>query len=58
MGHLGIFIYSVARKIFSRASSTEETTETKKCMHCLRRIKTSHDKCPHCRSTDFAFDGG
>ena len=56
MNHLGVFIHSVARKMFSRSSSKEEVTETKKCMNCLRRIKISHDKCPHCRSTDFTFD--
>jgi len=56
MSHFGIFIYSVARKMFPRASSKEEVTETKKCMNCLRRIKISYDRCPHCRSDDFAFD--
>jgi len=56
MSHFGMFIHSVARKMFSRDSSKEEVTETKKCMRCLKRIKISYDRCPHCRSAEFAFD--
>jgi len=29
------------------------TTETKKCLRCLRRISIEYVRCPHCRSDDF-----
>ncbi|MDR2942284.1 MAG: hypothetical protein LBV17_06815 [Treponema sp.] len=48
------------KKLFSGNSSKkeikEETTETKKCTRCLRRIKVTFDVCPHCRSMDFEYD--
>ena len=58
LNHLGLFFHSIAGKMFSRIFSKkgEVITETKKCMNCLRRIKISYDRCPHCRSDDFAFD--
>jgi hypothetical protein len=34
----------------------EETSETKKCMRCLRRVKIFHYKCPYCGSIEFNFD--
>jgi RNA polymerase subunit RPABC4/transcription elongation factor Spt4 len=33
-----------------------ETTETKKCVNCLRRIEISYYLCPYCKSTDFIYD--
>jgi len=33
----------------------EKTTETKKCMHCLRRVDINVSKCPHCRKQDFEW---
>jgi hypothetical protein len=56
LDHLYLFFYSVAMMMFSRIFPEDETTETKKCMYCLKRIKISHDKCPHCKSIDFTFD--
>jgi rRNA maturation endonuclease Nob1 len=51
---------NLLRKIFSPNSSEEkikeETTETKKCMRCLKRIKISFNFCPHCHSEDFVYD--
>jgi RNA polymerase subunit RPABC4/transcription elongation factor Spt4 len=51
---------NIIKKLFSGNSSkkeiVEETTETKKCLRCLRRIKTTYNSCPHCRSTDFVYD--
>jgi rRNA maturation endonuclease Nob1 len=45
------------KKMFSLNSSEEkiqeETTETKKCWNCLRRIKIDYAFCPHCSSKDF-----
>jgi predicted Zn-ribbon and HTH transcriptional regulator len=32
-----------------------ETTETKKCMYCLRRVNINISKCPHCRKQDFEY---
>jgi Zn finger protein HypA/HybF involved in hydrogenase expression len=47
-------------KIFSGNSSKketdEETTETKKCLRCLRRMNIDNFYCPHCKSTDFIYD--
>jgi len=56
LDHLGLFFHSIVRKMFSHVSSKKETTETKKCMNCLRRVKVSHYKCTHCGTTDFIFD--
>lgn len=36
----------------------KEIVETKKCKHCLRRAALEKCRCPHCRKTDFIFDGG
>jgi len=33
----------------------DESTETKKCLHCLRRVSVKHLKCPHCRKEDFQY---
>jgi len=56
LDRLYLFFYSVATIMFPRIFPEDETTETKKCMYCLKRIKIFHDKCPHCRTTDFTFD--
>jgi DNA-directed RNA polymerase subunit RPC12/RpoP len=56
LDHLDLFFCSIAEKILFCIFSKEETTETKKCMHCLRRIKISHYRCPYCGTTDFIFD--
>ena len=56
MNKLILLLSSVFREVFPGISSKEETTETKKCMHCLRRIKAFHYKCPYCKATEFIFD--
>jgi len=56
LDRLYVFLYAVTIMMFPRLFPEDETTETKKCMYCLRRIKIHHYKCPHCRSTDFNFD--
>ena len=33
----------------------EKTQETKKCMHCLRRVDIQVSKCPHCRKEGFLY---
>jgi predicted RNA-binding Zn-ribbon protein involved in translation (DUF1610 family) len=42
--------------ILHKKEIKEETTETKKCIRCLRRIKISHYKCPYCGTTNFIYD--
>jgi len=58
LNHLDLFFCSFVRKTLSRIFSKKEEaiTETKKCMNCLRRIKISFYRCPHCRTTDFIFN--
>ena len=56
LNYLNLLFYAVVTKILPRVFPEEKSTETKKCMHCLRRIKTFHYKCPYCRTTDFIFD--
>jgi hypothetical protein len=56
MNKLILLLSSVVRGMFPGISSEEETTETKKCKYCLRRVKLYHYKCPHCRTNDFIFD--
>jgi len=34
---------------------TEKTTETKKCMRCLRRVAVYVPKCPQCGGQDFEW---
>jgi len=34
--------------------SVKDSEETKKCLHCLRRVGTHWEKCPHCRHSNFA----
>ena len=34
-----------------------ETIETKKCNNCLKRVTIELNRCPHCRTDDFTFDG-
>jgi rRNA maturation endonuclease Nob1 len=51
---------NILKNLFSGNSSKkeikEETTETKKCVRCLRRIKITFNACPHCRSMDFVYE--
>jgi len=54
--HLDLFFYSIAGKMLSGIFSKEKTAKTKKCRKCLRRIKITYDKCPHCMSAGFVFD--
>ena len=56
LNHLQLFLLSIAGTMFSDVFQEEETSETKKCMYCLRRIKIHHYKCPHCRTTNFDFN--
>jgi len=32
-----------------------KTTETKKCLDCLRRINIENIKCPYCKTDNFQF---
>jgi ubiquitin len=54
------YLMNILEKLFSgnssKKESNEETTETKKCIRCLRRIKISFNSCPHCNSRDFIYD--
>jgi len=36
-------------------SADNESTETKKCLHCLRRVNVKHSKCPHCKTDNFQY---
>ena len=58
LNHLDLFFCSFVRKMLFRIFSKKEEaiTETKKCMNCLKRIKTSFYRCPHCRTTNFVFN--
>jgi ubiquitin len=40
----------------SKKETQEETTETKKCKKCLRRVKITFDVCPYCESMDFDYN--
>ena len=53
--HLKLFFFFIAGTIFPDVFQEEETSKTKKCMYCLRRIKIHHYKCPHCRTANFDF---
>jgi len=54
--HLKLFFFSIAETMFSDILREKETSQTKKCMNCLRRIKIYHYKCPYCRTTNFDFN--
>ena len=56
LNHLQLFFLSIAQTMFPDIVREEETSQTKKCMYCLRRIKIHHYKCPHCRTNNFDFD--
>ena len=56
LNHLQLFLLSIAETMFPDIVQEEETSQTKKCMYCLRRIKIHHYKCPHCRTTNFDFN--
>jgi len=56
LDHLKLFFFSIVGTMVPNIFRDKETTETKKCMHCLRRIKVYHYKCPHCRTYNFDFD--
>lgn len=48
---------NLLRKFFSVKKSLEnETNETKKCLYCLKRVPVYHEKCPHCKKSDFQYD--
>jgi len=32
-----------------------ESAETKKCLHCLRRVNINYSKCPHCKTDNFQY---
>ena len=53
---LSLFSFVVRGMFPGVSSEKEETTETKKCMNCLRRVKIFHNRCPHCRTADFIYD--
>jgi len=54
--HSELFFPFIAGTMFHDIFREEETSETKKCMYCLRRIKIHHYKCPHCGTTNFDFN--
>lgn len=35
--------------------SEKETEETKKCLHCLKRVSNDHYRCPNCGSISFIY---
>jgi Zn finger protein HypA/HybF involved in hydrogenase expression len=41
---------------FPKKKINKETTETKKCRNCLKRIKLDYFYCPYCSSKDFDYD--
>jgi len=43
------------KMLFRRESKELSSGETKKCMHCLRRVDSDKNSCPHCGHSDFAF---
>jgi len=43
------------RSLFRRASNEPSSTETKKCMNCLRRINVHKNTCPYCGSSNFVY---
>ena len=43
-------------KTIPGASSENVSTETKKCLRCLRRVSIDFEICPHCRSVDFMYN--
>jgi hypothetical protein len=47
-------LYAVKKCIF--IDKRGETSETKKCIRCLKRIKIFIYKCPYCGSTEFIYD--
>jgi Zn finger protein HypA/HybF involved in hydrogenase expression len=34
----------------------EESSETKKCSKCLKRVSLHYERCPYCRSRQFWFN--
>jgi len=56
INHLKLFLFSIAGTMIPGIFKDKETSDTKKCMYCLRRIKVYHYKCPHCRTTSFDFN--
>jgi hypothetical protein len=48
-------LYSIIWEIISYKFSKKETEETKKCKHCLRRIKIDYHRCPYCQTTAFIY---
>jgi hypothetical protein len=56
----GVKSMNFIKKLFSGNTSKkeiiEETTETKKCIKCLKRIKITFDVCPYCKSKDFEYN--
>jgi hypothetical protein len=54
--HLKLFFFFIAGTMITGIFRDKETSETKKCMYCLRRIKIHHYKCPHCRNTNFDYN--
>jgi uncharacterized OB-fold protein len=58
MDHLNLFIYAVAGQMLSQISLKEEKAEAKKCVKCLKKVKTTRHICPDCRSKDFILNYG
>jgi hypothetical protein len=47
-------LYAVKKCIFTDKKG--ETSETKKCIRCLKRVKIFHYKCPYCGRKEFIYD--
>ena len=44
-----------AEKKAGNNSADSESVETKKCLHCLRRVNINYLKCPHCKTENFQY---
>ena len=42
-------------KVTAATTADNESTETKKCLNCLRRVNIEHIKCPYCKKDDFQY---
>ena len=52
---LKTIINGSAEKKENSGSEDNESAETKKCLHCLRRVNVNCRKCPHCRTENFQY---
>ena len=57
-----VTMFNLLKSIFNGSAEKKEdnnlpenSTETKKCLNCLRRVNINVSKCPHCRSDNFQY---